>query len=704
MPNLTKTQRDRVIVDEVESTFNKYYSPIYKAGSPTDISTLTLWKRNCNITDDIVAGFKICEDHFDNKSFMNEGKNRLVPKSVPICADSLNINNTNECKANASNNVNINSVEILSDNLTEVNKSNDITEIPSSSAASSPSCCNVENLTIEPHNDSNIAIPGPSTASDHSYSDNVKNDNNFDFLLHTDKTGLLNEMGLKKIRIKSQRKFYQKINNMSEADRCCSLIFDEMSLSPSFYYDANNQLIYGYEDLGHLGRINKQANHALVFMVRGLRKTWKQVVAYYFTSGTISAQALKQIIVHLISELQNIGLKVFSTVCDQDSYMKMKVKVAAQQLSHSVAACIETWVAFKDLPSEAAFTAEFCHLIDSLFDSLNSSNLYSDDGKKYRCALTEESPHVEFWSEILQQMRNWQLIDISSGQNVTNQYSFIKGWQTTIKSVIFLWNQLKNIDSFTFLCLRNLNQDPVENLFGVIRQHGVCNNNPTCHQFVAALKTTVLNNLSSPNKLNSNCLDDSCTPLANIKTLLAYDDHSDKENKDPSTLQNLPNDDTDSEITKIDFSNIEDNQASAYVAGYILNKINIPNCDECNNKLFSKTITNQHLFVQFKEYDDRNALKYASEPVIYLIERIHELMFAYLESNGHLNLLETKFKDLYKTELNVDGFCSEHVDIKQLIIDKAVRLVIYKYVKEKNQGKRKLSSGHFKKMKKFKDN
>ncbi|KAJ8915411.1 hypothetical protein NQ315_008300, partial [Exocentrus adspersus] len=540
---------------------------------------------------------------------------------------------------------------------------------------------------------------GPSTASDHSYSENVKNDN-FDFLLHTDKTGLLNEMGLKKSELNPRENFMykahllenkgnqlknnikslyeqgkfqiiegelndvtknfinsqlrnfnkiphakrwtvddkvlalslykrsprlyrylsaifqfpsckslktvmsqipfetginstifshlqQKINNMNEANRCCSLIFDEMSLSPGFYYDANNQLIYGYEDLGHLGRINKQANHALVFMIRGLRKTWKQVVAYYFTSGTISAQALKQIIVHLISELQNIGLKcvikvnkpvgITSVMCRniintssyyfsvngvplrvvtiydvshllkntrnsllrcnltfqkdkvakfqyiessfnldhqkrtyrqlskmnpsyfnfKDSYMKMK----------NLAACIETWVAFKDLPSEAAFTAEFCHLIDSLFDSLNSSNLYSDDGKKYRCALTEESPHVEFWSEILQQMRNWQLIDISSGQNVTNQYSFIKGWQTTIKSVISLWNQLKNIDSFTFLFLRNLNQDPVENLFGVIRQHGVCNNNPT-----------------SPNKLNSNCLDDSCTPLADIKTLLAYND------------------------------------------------------------------------------------------------------------------------------------------------------------------------------------
>jgi hypothetical protein len=46
--------------------------------------------------------------------------------------------------------------------------------------------------------------------------------------------------------------------------------------------------------------------------------------------------------------------------------MKMKVKVAAQQ----VAAAIETFIA------EATHTAEFVSTIDSLFDSLNGSQLY----------------------------------------------------------------------------------------------------------------------------------------------------------------------------------------------------------------------------------------------------------------------------------------------------------------------------------------
>jgi hypothetical protein len=51
----------------------------------------------------------------------------------------------------------------------------------------------------------------------------------------------------------------------------------------------------------------------------------------------------------------------------------MKVKVAAHQLSHTVAAAIETFAAMH--------TAEFVSFIDSLFDSLNGSQLHPSEGK-----------------------------------------------------------------------------------------------------------------------------------------------------------------------------------------------------------------------------------------------------------------------------------------------------------------------------------
>ncbi|XP_064214107.1 uncharacterized protein LOC135266776 [Tribolium castaneum] len=259
-----------------------------------------------------------------------------------------------------------------------------------------------------------------------------------------------------------------QVSKMKRADRYRSLLFDEMSVCQGFHYERAKQYISGYEDMGSLGRTNKAANHAVVFMIRGLRLQWKQVYAYYFTANTVSANNLKFLIEEIISQLQNIGLTVVATVCDQgttnvsalnqlcakqhprqgsyyffinnqpivtifdvphllkntrnallkckiqfaphkyakfehiesvfnfdqqktfkslpklkkeyfnfkDSYMKMKVKVAAAQLSSSVAAAIETFVSFAHiLPSEAIHTAEFVQKVDNMFDSLNGSNL-----------------------------------------------------------------------------------------------------------------------------------------------------------------------------------------------------------------------------------------------------------------------------------------------------------------------------------------
>lgn len=63
-----------------------------------------------------------------------------------------------------------------------------------------------------------------------------------------------------------------KIDDMHPLDRYCTLVFDEISLDSGFHYYAHKQIIFGFEDLGELGRFNKPANHALVLMIRGLRK------------------------------------------------------------------------------------------------------------------------------------------------------------------------------------------------------------------------------------------------------------------------------------------------------------------------------------------------------------------------------------------------------------------------------------------------
>ena len=73
---------------------------------------------------------------------------------------------------------------------------------------------------------------------------------------------------------------------------------------------------------------------------------------------------------------------------------------------------------------------------------------------------------------------------------------------------------------------RNLNQDPLENTFGVIRLHCGSNNNPIVGQFVDALKTSIINGLAFRDLRNTNCEDDKTELLDNLHSFFEESDAS----------------------------------------------------------------------------------------------------------------------------------------------------------------------------------
>jgi hypothetical protein len=113
-----------------------------------------------------------------------------------------------------------------------------------------------------------------------------------------------------------------------------------------------------------------------------------------------------------------------------DSYMKMSV--AADQLSISTASPIETLTTLGVLPAEAIFTAEFVQKVYNFLDSLKSANSKPVDHKRFSCALSRNSPHLDSWTKLLRELNNWKLIDLETDADLSNRYSFVQGWQTTI--------------------------------------------------------------------------------------------------------------------------------------------------------------------------------------------------------------------------------------------------------------------------------
>ncbi|XP_049826262.1 uncharacterized protein LOC126266401 [Aethina tumida] len=111
------------------------------------------------------------------------------------------------------------------------------------------------------------------------------------------------ESGINKLYFEHLKSVSSELN-----DKNCCLLFDEVSLSSGIHFQVKKQEFCGFKDYGHLGKTSKKADHALVFMIRGLSSNWKEVVAYYFSKGTVPTLNLKLIITEIISNLQSIGL------------------------------------------------------------------------------------------------------------------------------------------------------------------------------------------------------------------------------------------------------------------------------------------------------------------------------------------------------------------------------------------------------------
>jgi hypothetical protein len=70
-------------------------------------------------------------------------------------------------------------------------------------------------------------------------------------------------------------------------------------------------------------------------MISGLRRNWKQVLAYYFTFACMPSLSLKTILTNGIAQLQKIGLKPMATICAQGSTPKKALKELCSETNGS---------------------------------------------------------------------------------------------------------------------------------------------------------------------------------------------------------------------------------------------------------------------------------------------------------------------------------------------------------------------------------
>ena len=209
----------------------------------------------------------------------------------------------------------------------------------------------------------------------------------------------------------------------------------------------------------------------------------------------------------------NLGYRAAHKLTDKHIYLpafsKMSVKRAVQVLSHSVASGINSHVALGCLPAEAAYTAEFCEAMDQLFNSFNSRSKTAPLDKTWKHACSHTSGHIDFWQQNIKWLRNWEI--------ESTRIQCVKGWVLSMSATIALWDDLRKNYNVKYLLTSRLNQDPIENLFAVVRQKGGCNDTPQCDQFRHCLKAATIDTIMKPR--GSNCESDIDEILSEYITL-----------------------------------------------------------------------------------------------------------------------------------------------------------------------------------------
>lgn len=180
---------------------------------------------------------------------------------------------------------------------------------------------------------------------------------------------------------------------------------------------------------------------------------------------------------------------------------KMKVRFAAEVLSATVANQMNRYVSEGILSENARHTADFIKKFDSLFDLFNAT-LEAHRLKPYRSCFTNSPLQRQLLEDMYAFIGSIAVFN-AKGKNITNRFKFLRGWQQNIIAIQQIWARLEKVDSITSLPTKALNQDALENFFGLMRNAGGDNRDPTRYEFMNRFRRTCcVNVLNSSNATN----------------------------------------------------------------------------------------------------------------------------------------------------------------------------------------------------------
>lgn len=280
-----------------------------------------------------------------------------------------------------------------------------------------------------------------------------------------------------------------------------------------------------------------------------------------------------------------------------NSFQKMRVKLATQVYSRSVAVGLKTLVELDKItssPEIATSTANFIEKIDKLFDCLNSKELF--DPNLYKCALQKDNHVYIYLQEMIHYFKN------ISAKTKNKIYCF-DGMIQTLNGILELSKNSRLNNFIYYIKLNKVTQDRLENLFAWIRSWCGPNTNPSVFEFCHILAKILSVKLIRSHSNGANCEQENEEQNISLNDL-TVDKLDNRIQNEASSLNSINFDcwqDEDFEedkqiirvMEKINFDNIDtiDLNSMRYVCGYTSHKsLKQTNCSTCKSDMIKNDV------------------------------------------------------------------------------------------------------------------
>ncbi|XP_075727930.1 uncharacterized protein LOC142769029 isoform X1 [Rhipicephalus microplus] len=427
------------------------------------------------------------------------------------------------------------------------------------------------------------------------------------------------------------------------------------------FFEVNGERVYYIFDVPHLIKTTRNNVQAHKLYIGDDIVNWSHIVSLYQSSHELRLR---------------LAPKLTERHVHQKPFSNMKVSRATQVFSASVSIAITAMVYAKVLPASAITTAQFCDRMDRIFDALNSSSKKRTSQKLRHAIMKNDSELIDFLRGQLPWIASWQFVGRRQPQTIV-------GWQITIQAICQLWGDLSKNYNFEYLLTRRLQQDPLENIFGHIRQKQGCNTNPNVAQFICGLKHICIRKLFKLSEYG-NVEDDECDLLQEQLSPFSLTSASLVDNEECAQPQpdDFPALDDLSELATNIHSHIIDDSAAYYVAGFLIKHFLRNACDGCSCpqllKDDSETLKGTHqYFTMLKAYHVPSKLfgnlTVPSEAAFAYVQQLESRFLAIIEATAH----HLKVCDVLYHHLSSVGdfhFCSAGCRAKFLKMFCRVRL------------------------------